>query len=120
MHGNTKQPAIQEIPEMTPETTGLLRQLVFDRPVAGLGTLHDGLPFVSLIPYAVSPDGGRLLDHISRSPLGHHRCLRFHRGSRWVCSAGRSKRSIPRGTFLAEPDPSHRRDRRSRVPLAEA
>jgi putative heme iron utilization protein len=51
---------------MNPETTGLLRQLVFDRPVAALGTLHDGLPFVSMVPYAVSPDGGHFLIHISR------------------------------------------------------
>jgi heme iron utilization protein len=51
---------------MNPETTGLLRQLVFDRPVAALGTLHDGLPFVSMVPFAVSPDGGHFVIHISR------------------------------------------------------
>ena len=42
---------------MDPETNGLPRQLASDRPVAAPGTLHDGLPFLSPVPQAVSPDG---------------------------------------------------------------
>jgi putative heme iron utilization protein len=34
--------------------------------VAGLGTLHEGAPFVSMVPYAVSADGEAFVIHVSR------------------------------------------------------
>jgi putative heme iron utilization protein len=43
-----------------------LGRLVRGRKVAALGTLHDGGPFVSMAPYAVSPDGTRFYLHVSR------------------------------------------------------
>jgi hypothetical protein len=53
-----------------------------------------------------------------RSPPGHHRRLRFHRGSRWVRSAGRSKRPSPGGTFLVAGDGQGRLARGTSPPHA--
>ena len=50
---------------MNTEHTRLLRQLVNEHEVAALGTLHEGSPFVSMIPYAVSVDGTDFLCHVS-------------------------------------------------------
>lgn len=36
---------------MKPENAALLRTLFESRPVAALGTLHDGQPLVSMVPY---------------------------------------------------------------------
>jgi putative heme iron utilization protein len=36
------------------------------QPVAALGTLHDGAPFVSMVPVAPAPDGTGFLIHVSR------------------------------------------------------
>jgi len=38
---------------MKPENADLLRSLLETRPVAALGTLHDGKPLVSMVPFAV-------------------------------------------------------------------
>jgi heme oxygenase (biliverdin-IX-beta and delta-forming) len=51
---------------MDPELTLRLAQLVRTRTTAALGTLHDGAPFVSMVPYAIAPDGAGLLIHVSR------------------------------------------------------
>lgn len=50
---------------MNPEHTRLLKQLVSGHEVAALGTLHEGAPFVSMVPYAVSADGADFLCHVS-------------------------------------------------------
>lgn len=42
-----------------------LRQLVHAQPVAALGTLHEGRPFVSMVPYAVLPDSAAFVIHVS-------------------------------------------------------
>jgi putative heme iron utilization protein len=51
-------------------TTHLLGELIRGRSVASLATLHEGLPFASMVPYAVWHDAadGRLLfvTHVSR------------------------------------------------------
>jgi len=46
----------------------LLRQLLVDRQVGALATLHDGRPFASMIPFAIAraSDGLRLVTHVSR------------------------------------------------------
>lgn len=51
---------------MDDELTLRLVQLVRTRTTAALGTLHDGAPFVSMVPYAIAPDGAGLLIHVSR------------------------------------------------------
>lgn len=36
------------------------------RAAGALGTLHEGAPFVSMVPYAVLPDGSAFAIHVSR------------------------------------------------------
>ena len=50
---------------MNRELTDVLRQLIHGRMTAALGTLHQGVPFVSMVPYAVARDGSFIL-HVSR------------------------------------------------------
>jgi heme iron utilization protein len=45
--------------------TAVLEQLIHGRLIAALGTLHEGVPFVSMVPYAVANDGSFVL-HVSR------------------------------------------------------
>jgi putative heme iron utilization protein len=49
---------------MDRELKTVLRQLVHGRMIAALGTLHQGAPFVSMVPYAVAKDGCLIL-HVS-------------------------------------------------------
>jgi len=42
-----------------------LRDLVTSRPIAALGTLHEGAPYVSMVPYALLEDGSGFLIHVS-------------------------------------------------------
>ena len=51
---------------MSPEHAGQLASLVHRRSAAALGTLHAGAPFVSMVPYAVLPDGTAFVIHVSR------------------------------------------------------
>jgi len=54
---------------MDPAASHLLGELIRGRSVASLATLHDGLPFASMVPYAVWHDAdGHLLfvTHVSR------------------------------------------------------
>ena len=50
---------------MNREMTVILRQLIQSRMTAALGTLHEGGPFVSMVPYAVGKAGSFVL-HVSR------------------------------------------------------
>ena len=50
---------------MNRELTVVLRQLIHNRMIAALGTLHQGAPFVSMVPYAVARDGSLIL-HVSQ------------------------------------------------------
>ena len=50
---------------MNRELTVVLQQLIHGRVIAALGTLHEGVPFVSMVPYAVASDGSFIL-HVSR------------------------------------------------------
>jgi putative heme iron utilization protein len=36
-----------------------LREILSTRTVAALGTLHDGAPYVSMVPFAILPDGSK-------------------------------------------------------------
>jgi putative heme iron utilization protein len=42
-----------------------LRALVESQEVAALGTLHDGEPFVSMVPFALMPEGAGFIIHVS-------------------------------------------------------
>jgi putative heme iron utilization protein len=50
---------------MNRELMFVLRQLLHNRTIAALGTLHHGAPFVSMVPYAVARDGSLIL-HVSQ------------------------------------------------------
>lgn len=50
---------------MNRELTVVLQQLIQGRVIAALGTLHQGVPFVSMVTYAVARDGSLIL-HVSR------------------------------------------------------
>jgi putative heme iron utilization protein len=50
---------------MNPTMTKVLRDLVDGGSIAALGTLHGGEPFVSMVPYALMPEGGGFLIHVS-------------------------------------------------------
>lgn len=50
---------------MDPTLNPTLQELLA-LPVAALGTLHEGAPFVSMVPLVPSPDGSGFLIHISR------------------------------------------------------
>ena len=47
------------------ETAAQLKQLLQQRSVAALGTLHAGAPYVSMVPYAIAHDASGLLIHVS-------------------------------------------------------
>src|SRR5215468_5925578 len=50
---------------MDRELMVVLQQLLHGRMIAALGTLHQGAPFVSMVPFAVARDGSLIL-HVSR------------------------------------------------------
>ena len=47
------------------ELAGLLRNLVAGQEIASLGTLHDGVPYVSMVPFALLPEGAGFIIHVS-------------------------------------------------------
>ena len=49
-----------------------LRELVCRQRIAALGTLHEGAPFVSMVPYAQHPGGADIFIHVS-ALAGHTR-----------------------------------------------
>ena len=50
---------------MNRELTVVLQQLILGRMIAAIGTLHEGVPFVSMVTYAIASDGSFVL-HVSR------------------------------------------------------
>ncbi len=50
---------------MRPEQTQALRRIFESQDVASLGTLHEGAPFVSMVPFAILPRGAGLVIHVS-------------------------------------------------------
>ncbi len=51
---------------MNPAQAQALRELLETQPVASLGTLHKGEPFVSMVPFAILPGGTGFVIHVSR------------------------------------------------------
>ncbi|MBK9796336.1 MAG: pyridoxamine 5'-phosphate oxidase family protein [Holophagaceae bacterium] len=51
---------------MNPAQSLALRDLLSGQPIASLGTLHDGEPFVSMVPFALLPGGPDFLIHVSQ------------------------------------------------------
>lgn len=46
-------------------TSRVLRTLLADQPVAALGTLHRGEPYVSMVPFALDAEAPDVLIHVS-------------------------------------------------------
>ena len=42
-----------------------LRTLLTSQPLAALGTVQGGEPFVSMVPFAIQPNGSKLIIHVS-------------------------------------------------------
>lgn len=49
-----------------PETAAAIGALLRAQRIAALGTLHRGQPFVSMVPFALQPNGEALVIHVSR------------------------------------------------------
>jgi hypothetical protein len=50
---------------VTPAQAEALRQLVAAQRIAALGTLHDGEPWVSMVPFALLPGAAGFVIHVS-------------------------------------------------------
>jgi len=50
---------------MNPDYARTLRELLRKQQVASLGTLHNGRPFVSMVPFAVLSEGKGFVIHVS-------------------------------------------------------
>jgi heme iron utilization protein len=66
-----------------------LRALLQRQQVAALGTLRNGEPFVSMVPYALLPDGS-LVIHVSRL-ASHTRDMEEHPGVSLLVTAERTE-----------------------------
>jgi putative heme iron utilization protein len=62
---------------MNPELIGGLRAIFANQSVAALGTLHEGEPFVSMVPFALLPDGLGFVIHVS-ALAGHTKDMLAH------------------------------------------
>src|SRR3990172_183828 len=51
---------------MNAELTEQLARLLRERATAALGTLRDGAPVVSMVPYAIAAEGAGFLVHVSK------------------------------------------------------
>jgi hypothetical protein len=51
---------------MNPSQTQALRNLLEIQQIASLGTLHEGEPFVSMVPFALLPRGQGFVIHVSQ------------------------------------------------------
>ncbi len=69
--------------KLDPELALVLRALLLGRGVGGLATLHDGRPFASMVPFAVTTAGDRLRLVVHVSGLAAH--TRDMRSSPDVC-----------------------------------
>ncbi|MFO0103326.1 MAG: pyridoxamine 5'-phosphate oxidase family protein, partial [Betaproteobacteria bacterium] len=49
---------------MNPEQAQTLRSILSAQQVAALGTLHEGVPYVSMVPFALLRDGSAVI-HVS-------------------------------------------------------
>jgi heme iron utilization protein len=64
---------------MQAEQAQRLRQLLQAQELAALGTLHNGEPAVSMVPYALLPGNGTLVIHVSQLAT-HTRDMQAHPG----------------------------------------
>lgn len=90
---------------MSEERDRALADLVRGRTVAALGTLHEGAPYVSMVPFAVLPGGDAFAIHVSRLAAHTKDMLDDARVSLLVMQAegeGVPAQALPRVTILGE------------------
>jgi putative heme iron utilization protein len=93
---------------MNPTMTKVLRDLVHGGSLAALGTLHRGEPFVSMVPYAILPEGGGFLVHVSGLASHTKDMLEHPRVSLMVVAdetRGMPPQARPRVTVQADAEP---------------
>jgi heme oxygenase (biliverdin-IX-beta and delta-forming) len=97
--------------ERSPDTS--LKALLDSRTVAALGTIHQGAPYVSMVPFALLPDGSAFLIHVSELSAHTGDMLAEPRVSLLVMAAETPDlfaQELPRVTILGKaapvPDPS--------------
>ena len=90
-----------------------LRELLTSRSVAALGTLHEGAPYVSMVPFALMPDGSAFVIHVSELSAHTDDMVRDPRVSLLVMgveSPDLLAQELPRVTILGRaarvPEPS--------------
>lgn len=101
--------------EESPDTS--LRDLLASRSVAALGTLHDGAPYVSMVPFALMPDGSAFVIHVSGLSAHTDDMMKEPRVSLLVMAAENPDlfaQELPRVTILGKaaqvPEPSDEYD----------
>ena len=80
-----------------------LRRLLSGRSIAALGTLHDGAPFVSMVPFALAEDGSAFFVHVSALAAHTRDMLADPRVSLLVVDAespGAPPQALPRLTVV--------------------
>lgn len=81
-----------------------LRQLLQRQQVAALGTLHKGEPFVSMVPFALLPDGQAVI-HVSRLAT-HTKDMEQHPGVSLLVMGERAPdepaQALPRATLQGQ------------------
>ena len=86
---------------MDRELIVVLQQLLHGRMIAALGTLHQGAPFVSMVPFAVARDGSLIL-HVSRLAAHTRDMLNNSEVSLLIAeseSSGKMPQALARVTF---------------------
>lgn len=104
---------------MDAEHARALRALLLHQDIAALGTLRRDEPFVSMVPYALLPEGA-LVVHVSRLAT-HTRDMEEHPGVSVMVTGERTAdmpaQALPRATLQAQArrcapeDPDHARAR---------
>jgi heme iron utilization protein len=80
-----------------------LRQLLTSRSTAALGTLHDGAPYVSMVPFVLHPDPPVFIIHVSQLAAHTRDMLADPRVSLLIAEAEQaslSPQALPRVTIL--------------------
>jgi heme iron utilization protein len=93
---------------MDENQTREIRKLLLGGEVAALGTLHNGEPAVSMVPYAILPGTGQFVIHVSRLAT-HTRDMQRHAGVSIMVVAERtqdsSAQALARVSFAATAAP---------------
>ncbi len=90
-----------------------LLNLLHDQPVAALGTLHQGEPFVSMVPFLRQPGQARFLIHVS-ALAAHTQDMQNHAGVSLMVMQAADPQTLPqalaRATFQCQAQRLERSD----------